>query len=278
MKLYKTLSFLSKTVVAIFLLLAGVPVAAQNGEVQAVAVPSDSNPSSGADITVDIDINMSGVHSPDEKLGSFTVTLEWDPEVLFYVDNSGLMAGFTGVINDAGSDRGSISFNGINPEGVGGRFTLLTITFTCDTEPSSTTLDLEILVMAAAFTFTDLLPILTVVDGHVRVSSVKTEIPATDLSEHVPSILALDQNFPNPFNAETVFGYHLSEDGDVTLAVFDILGRKIKTVVMGHLEAGSYTAAWDGRDEAGNAVTSGTYVYRLEVEDVGVARKMSFLR
>jgi hypothetical protein len=130
------------------------------------AVPSDANPSIGEQIEVAISIDVSNVDPPDDNLGSFTGSLDWNPAVLAYDGDSGILAGFTGVVNVS---SGRIVFNGAKPSGATGNVTVLRITFDVVGSGSSV-LDLEYSAMAAAFTFKDLLPLLTVIDGYVQVS------------------------------------------------------------------------------------------------------------
>ncbi|MFQ6091411.1 MAG: dockerin type I domain-containing protein [bacterium] len=170
MKPFETLFLLAMLAVAMFPLFASVPAMSQTGAVIAYSVTSNSNPANGEQITVNINIDMSGVSPPDDKLGSFTATLDWDPAVLCYVDYSDCLPGFACILNDAGADAGHITFNGANPTGVGGTFTVLTITFNvCGLDSSGTDLDLEFSAVAAAKTFRNLLPVLIVHDGYIRI-------------------------------------------------------------------------------------------------------------
>ena len=88
---------------------------------------------------------------------------------------------------------------------------------------------------------------------------------------------ALHGNRPNPFNPATVFRFTLAEDARVRLTVYDVRGRRVRTVLDGPLTAGAHdTHRWDGRDDRGRAATSGTYFYRLEVDGrpVGTGKMM----
>ncbi|MFQ6093291.1 MAG: dockerin type I domain-containing protein, partial [bacterium] len=117
---------------------------------------------SGTQVDVPIIIDMTGMNPPDDKLGSFTGSLDWDTSLVAYASDSGILAGFTGVVNVS---PGHIAFNGANPTGVGGEVTVLIVTFDVIGADSSTgTLELDFSAMAAAGTFTDLLPYLTVND------------------------------------------------------------------------------------------------------------------
>jgi hypothetical protein len=90
--------------------------------------------------------------------------------------------------------------------------------------------------------------------------------------------LALHQNHPNPFNPSTSIGYYLPSRTDVTLTVFDVSGRTVARLVDGMEDPGSRTVNWDGMNERGVPVTSGTYFYRLTAGKESVSRKMILLR
>ena len=144
-------------------------VLAQSGSPASSATPSDTTPDIDDSIVVTINIDMSSVSAPDNALGSFTGSLDWDPDVLAYSSNSGILAGFTGYVNVTQASSGHMVFNGANVTGATGNIVVLTITF--DAVGAGTSpLDLEYPAMAAAGTFASLLPILTVNDGEVVVS------------------------------------------------------------------------------------------------------------
>jgi len=133
------------------------------------ATPSTAVATVGQQIVVTINIDMTS--AAGAALGSFTGSLDWDPAVLIYVSNTGLPTGFTGNVNTANAGTGQIVFNGANAGGATGNIIVLTITF--DAVGAGTTdLDLDYSAMAAAITFADLLPILTVYDGQVTVNPV----------------------------------------------------------------------------------------------------------
>ncbi len=95
----------------------------------------------------------------------------------------------------------------------------------------------------------------------------------------IPTNYQLAQNYPNPFNPTTTIVYGLPARTRVSLAVFDLLGRKVKTLVPGDQQmAGYHTVIWDGRDEHGRAVASGVYFYVLEAADFRAMKKMIFLK
>jgi len=93
-----------------------------------------------------------------------------------------------------------------------------------------------------------------------------------------PSAFALMQNFPNPFNAETTIEYSLGRAGPVRLTVYNALGQIVRDLVDVQQEAGLYRASWNGRDDAGNAVGSGVYFYRLSTENLARTRALVLLK
>jgi subtilisin family serine protease len=93
-----------------------------------------------------------------------------------------------------------------------------------------------------------------------------------------PAVFSLNQNYPNPFNARTSINFSLKSEGDVTLSVFDILGRKIKVLQAGKLTTGEHSLIWDGSNESGATVTSGIYFYRLDSADGSITKRMVMLK
>ena len=101
-------------------------------------------------------------------------------------------------------------------------------------------------------------------------------------SPELPAQFRLLGNFPNPFNPTTTIRYEipatLAQNSKVVLEIFNILGRKIRTLVNANQGAGQYTIEWDGRSESGNVVTSGIYLYRVAVGNQVLLGKMSLLK
>lgn len=84
----------------------------------------------------------------------------------------------------------------------------------------------------------------------------------------IPTNIKLLQNYPNPFNPTTTIEYNLPERTLVVLSVYDVLGRKVKTLVRGFRDAGTYEAKLEGGD-----MLSGTYFYRLRAGENVLVRK-----
>ncbi len=94
----------------------------------------------------------------------------------------------------------------------------------------------------------------------------------------VPSVFALRQNSPNPFNAATQIEYGLEKDGNAQLSIYNILGQHVATLVNGFQPSGFHIVTWDGRDQNGHDTPSGIYFARLLTADVMMTRKMVLLR
>jgi tetratricopeptide (TPR) repeat protein len=94
----------------------------------------------------------------------------------------------------------------------------------------------------------------------------KGNAPALTNTQNVPTEYALSQNFPNPFNPQTMIQYQLPEASHITVKIYNLFGQEVRTLVAGHREAGYHAEIWDGRDDFGRRVASGVYFYRLSTE------------
>ncbi len=93
-----------------------------------------------------------------------------------------------------------------------------------------------------------------------------------------PNALALEQNAPNPFNPATRIRFLMPGAGQAEVAVFDVRGRRVRTLLTGEVQAGVAETSWDGRDEAGAPAASGIYFCRLSALGSVATRKMALLR
>jgi len=90
---------------------------------------------------------------------------------------------------------------------------------------------------------------------------------ADDSPAGLPSRLALARNYPNPFNGETMISFELpSYAGRVSIGIYDLVGRLVKTYKWNDLGPGTHNVVWNGSDSRGQPVASGIYFYRLEVD------------
>jgi len=94
----------------------------------------------------------------------------------------------------------------------------------------------------------------------------------------LPMSTALNQNYPNPFNATTNISFEIANSCNVELAVYDLLGRKVATLVSANLPAGSHTTSWNGNDSNGNVAVSGLYFYTLKTDNETLNKRMILLK
>jgi len=102
-------------------------------------------------------------------------------------------------------------------------------------------------------------------------------------STMLPTQTALLANFPNPFNPDTYIPYQLHAPAQVRLIIYDIRGGLIREIDLGYRAAGQYltsanAAHWDGRDQRGQRVASGVYLYHLQAGSVAHVRKMVLVK
>jgi hypothetical protein len=112
-----------------------------------------------------------------------------------------------------------------------------------------------------------------------KITHIATGIEEWDTEDgDIPESFVLEQNYPNPFNPTTQIGYILSKDGFVQLDVYNIMGQHVRSLVNEYRQAGMYKIMWDGKDESGNIVQSGVYLYRLKTTNTVITKRMVFLK
>ena len=94
----------------------------------------------------------------------------------------------------------------------------------------------------------------------------------------VPTEFVLHRNYPNPFNPTTTISFELPQASTVQLEVFDMMGRKVATLVDGELAAGIHQAQWNARSDAGAKVASGVYLYRITAGEFTSVQNMLLLK
>ena len=88
----------------------------------------------------------------------------------------------------------------------------------------------------------------------------------------------LDQNYPNPFNPSTTFNYEITARGHVQIDIFNARGEHVRRLEDKELDAGEYTAVWNGRNDAGAESASGTYFYQLRAGEYTSSKKALLLK
>ncbi len=104
---------------------------------------------------------------------------------------------------------------------------------------------------------------------------------ATNLGDRfslIPTEYALDHNFPNPFNPETTLRYAIPNAGQVTLSIYNVLGQEVVKLVDAEQMPGFYTVRWNGKNELGQNVASGVYLYRIQAGNFNQTHKMMLLK
>lgn len=114
-----------------------------------------------------------------------------------------------------------------------------------------------------------------------RSGKVYLEAAKVNAAKALPKVFSLSQNSPNPFNPSTTISYEIPESSGaakVVVAVYNIRGQKVITLVDELKEAGQYSVNWNGRNENGRRVSSGVYFYRMSAGDFTAVRKMVIVK
>ena len=101
---------------------------------------------------------------------------------------------------------------------------------------------------------------------------------STPVPGALPSAVALLPNHPNPFNPQTTLAFDLPQRGFVRLEIYDLVGRRVRTLLAEERESGQHSAIWDGRADNGGRVSSGTYVARLVAAGVQRSQKLMLVK
>jgi hypothetical protein len=103
-------------------------------------------------------------------------------------------------------------------------------------------------------------------------------ILSSDLEPLIPTEFALHQNYPNPFNPQTQIRYDLPEDTYVRITIFDIMGRKVRSLVHTTQDAGYRYINWDATNDLRQPVSAGMYIYTIQAGEFSKTKKMVLLK
>ena len=104
-------------------------------------------------------------------------------------------------------------------------------------------------------------------------------VNVTEPPEPLPNDFNLFQNYPNPFNSKTMIKYQIKGNRDhVSLEIYNLLGKKVRILVNEDQPGGEYLVSWDGKDNNGNDVASGIYIYKLSAGEFNEAKQMILVR
>ncbi|KAA3613832.1 MAG: T9SS C-terminal target domain-containing protein [Calditrichaeota bacterium] len=104
------------------------------------------------------------------------------------------------------------------------------------------------------------------------------ETTAIEEAMKVPNQISLAQNYPNPFNPETTIRYSIPNQSHTKLEIFNLLGQRITTLVNKTVAEGGHSIRWQGKDDAGNVVPSGVYVYKLQNQGYIKSKKLILMK
>ena len=94
----------------------------------------------------------------------------------------------------------------------------------------------------------------------------------------MPMEFALHQNYPNPFNPTTSIRYDLPNAGKVTMTIYDMMGREVRTLVNNNVDAGFQSVTWDATNNFGSPVGAGVYIYQIKADGYMQSKKMILLK
>ena len=100
----------------------------------------------------------------------------------------------------------------------------------------------------------------------------------TYLEQLIPAQYALHQNYPNPFNPITSLRYDLPENSMVTITIYDMLGREVRTIMNEVQDAGYKSIIWNATNDYGQTVSAGIYLYQIKTERFVQTKKMILLK
>ena len=105
-----------------------------------------------------------------------------------------------------------------------------------------------------------------------------TGVAGVEGDESDEDIFFISYSYPNPFIERTQIEYNLPKISNVNIAIYNVLGAKVKTLLNKRQNAGTHTITWDGRDNSGNKVSSGFYFLRLETGEYEGTRKLLLIK
>ncbi len=193
-------------------------------------------------------------------------------DTTFYVYNSGRGADsvFTSIGNYGGADSNSVlvspdAFELAAGDSIGVKFTIFPPLLT----PGSYVTQIRI---GSKFN-----PDVQQFDKTIIVT-ISTPTSVTPAHGDLPIEFSLKQNYPNPFNASTLIRFDLPSNANAVLKIYNIRGQEIKTLVNGEQMAGRQSVRWDGKNAAGQPVSSGVYIYRIEAGRFSQTQKLILLQ
>ena len=94
----------------------------------------------------------------------------------------------------------------------------------------------------------------------------------------LPETFVLHKNYPNPFNPSTTIRFDLPEASDVSLVIYDMMGREVTSLINSQIDAGYHFIQWDGSNNIGTFVSAGVYLYTIQAGKFIAINKMIYLK
>ncbi len=116
------------------------------------------------------------------------------------------------------------------------------------------------------------------IDDHCDELAKVTILGVAEIEAELPTQFTLHQNYPNPFNPSTTIRFDLPEAEAVSLKIFNSVGRLVRTLATGDYTAGAYKIVWDARNDAGQRVSSGVFMYELRAGSFVAQRKLLLMK
>jgi len=118
----------------------------------------------------------------------------------------------------------------------------------------------------------------SIAEGQIYKVTFPTTAVATRPSGTLPQTFNLNQNYPNPFNPSTTINFEVPRAAQITIKVYDTLGREVRTLFDGRLEAGAHQKIWDGKDGNGMSMGSGVYFVKMAADGFESSKRMVLIK
>ena len=114
--------------------------------------------------------------------------------------------------------------------------------------------------------------------NYSRSGSLGTTLLSNKITNIFPENFIIYPNFPNPFNPMTHIRYDLPEDQFVNITIYDVMGRNIRTLMNSNQTAGYHSVRWDAKNDTGEGVAAGMYIYTIQAGEFRATKKMVLLK
>ncbi|MGB5107487.1 MAG: T9SS type A sorting domain-containing protein [Candidatus Zixiibacteriota bacterium] len=225
----------------------------------------------------------------DENIQGISLGFHWDSEAIRFagakISASLLGSGFLQLVQPADTANnnllvGTINFSGGVYQTNGTWATLYTLKFVVQAEAQTSRIDIDSAFYPPAGFFVlgktaggDVCP------EYVHNPGRDILLPVSEYDTPIlPQDYALSQNQPNPFNPTTTIDFALPRAAKTKIEIYNILGQKVITLVDEYLAAGNKRVEWNGKDDGGNDVASGVYLYRMTANDYTETKKMMLMK